>query len=180
MNNFSNSTCRPVGFFMLPDPDDFPSGTTAEPVRLAVALAVFHQFIFPPFPVGYRNGAVLRACVPKTTVDEYNHSGGPKSNIGFSPEFWKYFPVNPEPQPQCVQLASQCDFTPRVTASLRPHLLADTFGRRHEAKRDHIYNALGETSVAESRISSIISSISSIIPSCAEIREMSFRRPSES
>ncbi len=56
--------------FMLPDPNDRPTGRPELLIRVSVAKYVGVKLLAPPLVVGFRGGAMLRASVPEASVDE--------------------------------------------------------------------------------------------------------------
>jgi hypothetical protein len=67
---------------MLPEPDDRPSGFAKPQVGVAVAVNVGLELGDPPLRVRSRNGAVLRAAVEETAVDETGDTCAGEQEIG--------------------------------------------------------------------------------------------------
>lgn len=55
---------------MLPDTQHMPAKLMKSLVAIPIAFLVLPQFLTPPFGICLRLGAMNRACMPETAIDE--------------------------------------------------------------------------------------------------------------
>lgn len=125
---------------MLPDPYGKPAGIGKAGIRIDVSAPVAFDLLPPEVRVVPRPGRMLRATVPKTTVDEDRHTRGPEHDVRLPANALHWAPVNPVPQPGAMQQLAQGNLDPGVTALLAAH--APTYdGRRLECLHTSIVAA---------------------------------------
>lgn len=88
---------------MLPDSFDSPSRFSESSVRIAVSEAVSHDLLGPECCVVGWPGGVLRATVPKASIDEHDDSRTSENNIGPTAECWQNCLMCPVAHPACMK-----------------------------------------------------------------------------
>jgi hypothetical protein len=74
-----------IGIFVLPNPDDFPSGASKRRVDFLVAMLRSFELWKPVFDVPRRRPIVIGAPMPEATINEYRDPLAAKRDVDRPP-----------------------------------------------------------------------------------------------
>lgn len=121
-----NTSGADVSAFVFPDADDGPSSGLECLGVLPVSLLVAFKLRIPIARVYARSGAVLRAGVPETAVDEYRYPLSSEDNVGsYSSAVRKIDTVVAAvPVASCMEYRPEGSLGPGVASPVRLHIPA--------------------------------------------------------
>lgn len=75
-----------AGVFVFPEPDRGPAKCVQSPVRVGVPRTIGLDLLAPEICIALRPGAVLRATVPETAIDEDGYPCTGENDVGGAPQ----------------------------------------------------------------------------------------------
>ena len=129
VNNILHSYRSFLRRLMLPDSDRHPTRIRQSPVGIRVSSSIRSHFFSPITRIGHRNGVVLRAAVPETTIEENRHALRWKHQVSRPPEAPYRLCSYPVPEPACMDRGPQCHFRSLVAAAVGKHAGPHPFRR---------------------------------------------------
>jgi hypothetical protein len=94
---------------MLPDSDGNPSSLDERGVGLAVAADIRFNLVAPKFCIPLWPRRMLRAAMPKATIDEHCDPGSAEDNVGVAPMAIERSLVDSVAKATCMERGSQPD-----------------------------------------------------------------------
>lgn len=126
------------GVFVLPDSHHGPTTLQKLVVRQLVSINIAFEFGGPEFRVPLRVGGVLRAAVPKATVDEYGELRPRERNIDRSPKIWLDSESGSIPKSSGMKLSANQEFRAGVASLVGLHGSPNRIGGGQRQRRRHV------------------------------------------
>ena len=114
---------------MLPDSDRHQTCIRQSPVGIRVSSSISSHFFSPITRIGHRNGVVLRAAVPETTIEEDRHGFSRKDEVSGPSKAVNRLCGYPVPEAACMDGGSQCHFRSCVATAVGTHAGPHPFRR---------------------------------------------------
>src|SRR5688572_14980782 len=99
VDEFGDAVCRLGGVFVFPDPHRLPTESSQPLIGISVPRSIGFDLLPPEISIALRPGSVLRAAVPKASVDEYGQSRARENDIGDAPRLSQHGNVEAIAQP---------------------------------------------------------------------------------
>ncbi|HEX6666985.1 MAG TPA: hypothetical protein VF081_10375 [Solirubrobacterales bacterium] len=100
LSGYRLSRCLRVS--VLPEPQNHPTGLLKLFVGIAIPDLIRSELLLPEGAVGLWHGAVLRATVPKTTVNEHRHLETREDDVRTAATSRQHGSIDPKSQPTPV------------------------------------------------------------------------------
>ena len=129
INNILHSCRSLLRRLMLPDPDRHPACIRESPVGVRISGSIGSHFLSPITRISHRNGVVLGAAVPETTIEENRHTLRWKHQVSGPSEALYRLCGYPVPEAACMDGGSQCHFRSCVATAVGTHAGPHPFRR---------------------------------------------------
>lgn len=106
----ANTHCRGGRIFVLPYPENSPSGGYEESIGLRIPQSIHAELGAPEVAMGHRNGVVLRAPVPETAVHEHGQALASEDQIRLAANVPNWSHIDGIPKTQSMDRRSQRQF----------------------------------------------------------------------
>jgi hypothetical protein len=120
---------------MRPKSQHFPPSTSEQLARFDVPRAIPRNLLLPIVDVRLGGHEVIRAGVPKTSVNEYSDSSADEYQVGSSPKGLQRAGINAVSVPGGVNQSTNSEFRAGVSTPIALHALSCACGGGPRAKR---------------------------------------------
>lgn len=107
-----------LGRLVFPSPQYCPARRGEQAVSVGVPGLVSGQLVRPERGVCGGAAPVLRASMPEAAVDEHRDSCGSEDDVRTAAQSGQWGPINPVPQPRCMQEAADRQLGGRIAGAL--------------------------------------------------------------